>query len=166
MIKPDSLRLALTAAIPELKVNPDRLQVFIDKGRVVSTGRPAAPGAEILAAFEYRYRLNLLILDYAGHPDVVFAVILAWLADNQRDLLDRYVAGAKDGIPFEADILDPGKADFSIDLELSERVGVSRDQAGVLVYTHWPEPVVENPLEGHNLVKLTLGDFVVFDIST
>ena len=64
MKKPESLRQHLLASVPSLARDPDRLLVFIDEGRMRCT---AAPGL----SFEYEYRLNLILTDYAGHADAV-----------------------------------------------------------------------------------------------
>ena len=75
MNKHESLRAHLLAAIPELKRNPDRLLVFIDNGSLRST---AAPGL----SFEYSYTLNLILTDFAGHPDAVAIPLFAWVLSN------------------------------------------------------------------------------------
>ncbi|EFG7575300.1 TPA: phage tail protein, partial [Escherichia coli] len=54
MLKPDSLRRALTDAVTVLKTNPDMLRIFVDNGSIAST----------LAAslsFEKRYTLNVIV---------------------------------------------------------------------------------------------------------
>ena len=60
MLKPASLRAALECALPELAANPDRLILYIDEGRIHSRYGDSL-------SFEYRYRLNLVLLDYAHH---------------------------------------------------------------------------------------------------
>ncbi len=37
MLKPDSLRRALTDAVTVLKTNPDMLRIFVDNGSIAST---------------------------------------------------------------------------------------------------------------------------------
>ncbi|MBS7724586.1 phage tail protein [Pseudomonas lalucatii] len=132
MNKPDSLRAHLLASVPELKHNPDRLLVFIDQGRIRST---ATPGL----SFEYGYSLNLILTDYAGHPDAVAVPLLAWLLVHQPELLLNQEKG-KDAIAFEADVLANDKVDLSITLPLSERVIVKRQEDGSLSVTHAAEP--------------------------
>lgn len=141
MNKPNSLRAALAAALPDLARDPDRLLVFIDKGSVQST---FAGGL----SWEYTYTLNIILTDYAGHPDAVFVPILQWVRINQSELLDN-VDERPNGITFEADILDAGKVDMSIALKLTERV-VAREEAGTITLTHADEPQPEGPLgPGH-----------------
>lgn len=132
MNKPNSLREHLLAADPALAQNPERLLVFIDEGNIRST---AAPGL----SFEYRYTLNIIITDYAGHPDNIAIPLLAWLRRNQPDLLTNIEKG-KDAIGFEADILGNDKVDLSITLPLTERVIVKRLPDESLEVTHPPEP--------------------------
>lgn len=150
MLKPDDLRAALTAAIPALQTDPDRLQLYIDQGSVACTG---APGL----SFEYRYTLTVLLLDFAGHPDAVFAPMLAWLARNQPDLLQAWYADRK-GVPFEADILDPGKVDMQISLPLSESVGVTPREGGGFDLVHYPEPRVDSWTEFYAAAGIPVDD--------
>ena len=135
MNKPESLRAHLLAAIPELKRNPDRLLVFIDNGSMRST---AAPGL----SFEYSYTLNLILTDFAGHPDAVAIPLFAWVLVNQRELMENQERG-RDAIKFEADILDNSKVDLSITLPLTERVIVKRQADGTLHVDHPEEPQLD-----------------------
>lgn len=138
MIKPESLRAALVAAVPHLRRNPDRLLIFADEGSVAAT---FAPGL----SFEWRYTLNLIVTDFAGHPDAIMVPLLAWVRDNQPELLAN---PARQGdITFEADIIDSDKLDLSIKLKLTERVGVHAraDGSGVDV-EHYHEPSPEPAL--------------------
>lgn len=80
MIKPASLRAHLVAALPDLARDADRLLVFIDAGSLVSTFQPGL-------SFEYQYTLNLIVADYAGHPDSVMLPLLEWVQVNQSELL-------------------------------------------------------------------------------
>jgi len=136
MNKPESLRKHLLDSIPELKHNPDRLLVFIDNGTMRST---AAPGL----SFEYVYTLNLILTDFAGHPDAVAIPLFAWVLVNQRELMEN-LERSKDAIVFEADVLDNSKVDLSIKLPLTERVIVKRQDDGNLVVSHPPEPIVDD----------------------
>jgi hypothetical protein len=130
--KPNSLRDHLLAADITLAQNPERLLVFIDEGNIRAT---AAPGL----SFEWLYTLNIIITDYAGHPDNIAIPLLAWLRRNQPDLLTNIEKG-KDAIGFEADILGNDKVDLSITMPLTERVIVKRLPDDSLEVTHPPEP--------------------------
>lgn len=138
MNKPESLRAHLVAAIPELKRNPDRLLVFVDNGSMRST---TAPGL----SFEYSYTLNLILTDFAGHPDAIAIPLFAWIMTNQRELMENLERG-RDAIKFEADILDNSKVDLSITLPLTERVIVKRQADGTLQVSHPAEPAVDDEL--------------------
>lgn len=135
MNKPESLRAHLVAAVPELKRNPDRLLTFVDNGSMRST---AAPGL----SFEYSYTLNIILTDFAGHPDAIAIPLFAWVLVNQRELMENQEKG-RDAIKFEADILDNSKVDLSITLPLTERVIVKRLDDGTLQVEHPPEPQLE-----------------------
>lgn len=138
MKKPESLRDHLLASIPELRRNPDRLLVFVDNGSMRST-------AALGLSFEYSYTLNLILTDFAGHPDAVAIPLFAWVLVNQRELMENLEKG-KDAIKFEADILDNSKVDLSITLPLTERVIVKRLDDGTLQVSHPAEPVVDDEL--------------------
>ncbi|MFE2006436.1 phage tail protein [Pseudomonas guariconensis] len=132
MNKPSALRAHLLANVPELHKNPDRLLVFIDNGTIRST---AAPGL----SFEYSYTLNIILTDYAGHPNAVAIPLLAWLLVNQPELLTNLEKG-KTAIAFEADVLDNSKVDLSLKLPLTERVIVKKQDDGSLQVSHPDEP--------------------------
>ncbi|MDR2925883.1 MAG: phage tail protein [Azoarcus sp.] len=117
MIKPDSLRAALAAAVPELAQNPEALHVRIERGEIHSTMHGGL-------SFEYQYDLIALVTDYAGHADMLFLPIVAWLWSAQPDILLNPARRAD--FSFEVDVLDAGKADIEIRLaKLTERVAVS-----------------------------------------
>ncbi|WP_254574462.1 phage tail protein [Stenotrophomonas acidaminiphila] len=130
MRKPESLRAHLTAALPWLQANPDRLLVFADEGGIVST-------EETGLSFEWRYTLNLIFTDLALHPDEIAVPLLGWVRENQSELMGN--PERRDGIRFEADVLAGDKIDLSIKLPLTERVGVHL-QDGNHVVEHYAEP--------------------------
>ncbi|MEB3437909.1 phage tail protein [Pseudomonas sp. A2] len=131
MNKPDSLRKHLLETVPGLANNPDCLLMFIDEGKVRSIATAAL-------SFEYGYNLQIILTDYAGHPDSVFLPLLAWIRVNQSELMENHSKSA-DGVKFEADILDNSKVDFSIELALTERV-IVKNVDGVQTVTHAGEP--------------------------
>ncbi|MGX8286480.1 phage tail protein [Xanthomonas oryzae] len=134
MIKPASLRAHLVAALPDLARDADRLLVFIDAGSLVSTFQPGL-------SFEYQYTLNLIVTDYAGHPDSVMVPLLEWVQANQPELLSN--PARRGDIAFEADILANDAVDLSIKLPLTERVVVMKKDGGGYDITHSPEPVID-----------------------
>ncbi|MFJ3410559.1 phage tail protein [Pseudomonas protegens] len=132
MNKPDSLRAFLLERVQELRHNPDRLLIFIDNGKVRCTAAPTL-------SFEYSYDLQVILTDFAGHPDSVMLPLLAWLRVNQSELLENLDKSA-DGIKFEADLIDKSKVDMSLTLPLTERVVVRTDDAGNTTISHPGEP--------------------------
>jgi len=132
MNKPASLRAHLLAAVPELRHSNDRLLIFIDNGKVRCT-------AAASLSFEYSYDLQVILTDFAGHPDSVMLPLLGWLKINQSELLENLDKSA-DGIKFEADLIDNSKVDMSLSLPLTERVVVRTDDEGNATLTHPGEP--------------------------
>ena len=130
MYKPDSLKAHLLAANPDLRQNPEKMLVFADQGNVVATGTGSL-------SFEYRYTLNLLLIDYSGDPDAIIVPLLAWVTMHQNDLLNNPEL-RKTGIGFEVDFNNHETIDLSIKLDLTERVIVKRD-GGRLTIRHPPE---------------------------
>jgi len=132
MNKPESLRAHLLATVSELRHNPDRLLIFIDNGKIRCT-------AAASLSFEYSFDLQVILTDFAGHPDSVMLPVLGWLKVNQADLLENLNKSVK-GIQFEADILDNSKVDLSLTLSLTERVIVGKDADGKTTIRHPGEP--------------------------
>ena len=132
MNKPNSLRKHLLEHITELRNDPDRLLIFIENGKIRST---AAAGL----SFEYEYNLQMIITDFAGHPDSVMIPLLGWLRTNQHELLANFDKN-KDGIQFDAEIMANDLVDLSITLPLSERVIVKPQEDGTLDVKHPQEP--------------------------
>lgn len=132
MNKPESLRAHLLATVADLKHDANRLLIFIDNGKVRCT-------AANTLSFEYSFDLQIILTEFAGHPDSVILPILGWLSVNQSELLENFDK-VKDGIQFEADILDKNKVDLSITLPLTERVVVGEDDQGKTTLKHPNEP--------------------------
>ncbi|ELY4863992.1 phage tail protein [Cronobacter sakazakii] len=131
MLKPKQLREALTSSVPLLARNPDSLNMFIDSGRIVSTLASSL-------SFEYQYQLNLVITDYADDIDLVMVPVLAWLRENQPDIMATEEK-RRTGFTFKADVLSDTLCDISIDLQLTERVIVKQD-GDALHVNHIGEP--------------------------
>ena len=140
MNKSNSLRKALNAAVPSLVTDPDKLLVFIDTGNIIATGAASN-------SFDYAYTLNVMLLDFTGDADIVFAALIAWVRRNQSDLLTNDDL-RKTGISFEADQLTQTTVDLSIKLRLTESVVVGTDDTGAQTITHVDEPVPEWEAQG------------------
>ncbi|MDU6414735.1 phage tail protein [Mixta calida] len=136
MLKPKQLREALTNSVPLLARNPDSLNVFIDSGRIASTLASSL-------SFEYQYQLNLVITDYADNIDLVMVPVLAWLRENQPDIMATEEK-RRTGFTFKVDVLSDTLCDISIDLQLTERVLVKQDGDALHVDHIGEPPLPEN----------------------
>lgn len=137
MLKPNSLRKALTDAVPVLNTNPDMLHVFIDNGNNTAT----------LAAslsFEKRYTLNVVVTDFTDDIDLLFVPVMAWLRVNQPDIMTTD-EGRKKGFVWYADINNDSSIDVSISLLLTERTLV-KEVDGALHVENIPEPPLPEPV--------------------
>ena len=149
MYKPNSLRQHLAAAIPGLQRDPDRLLVFADEGNVVAS-------ATASLSFEYRFKLNLIVTDYAGDADAIMVALIAWLKVHQLDLMANEET-RKHGIAFEVDFNNHETVDISIKLDLTERVAVKTGEAGRLDIKHLAE-IQHMPAYADEFWKLYAGE--------
>ena len=131
MQKPDSLRAAIAAVIPEIARDPAQLKLWVDKGRIRA---PMTPNRDFAMAIT----LTLELIDFAGHPSIVFLAINDWLRVNQPELL---AAGAP-GYSFDSAIIDDKTIDLIIELELSESVRLTDREGGGWNLEHVAEPVL------------------------
>lgn len=137
MLKPDSLRKALTDAVPVLRTNPDMLRLFIDNGKISST----------LAAslsFEKQYTLNVVVTDFTGDFDLLLVPVLAWLREQQPDIMTTD-EGRKKGFTWYADINNDSSFDISMSLLLTERT-VVKAVDNALHVENIPEPEPPEPV--------------------
>ena len=135
MLKPSSLRAHITAAVPELARDPERLVVLARAGRTITTGTAAL-------SFEYAYTLQMIVLDYAGHADAIVVPVLAWIARNQPELFDN-PERAKQALRFDVEYLTAHTIDLALEIDLTERVLVRQRpnaEPGALELHHVPEP--------------------------
>ncbi|WP_413504836.1 phage tail protein [Serratia grimesii] len=132
MLKPQQLRAEITSCLPWLQRNPENLRVRVERGNVVSTLATSL-------SHEYRYTLNLLFLDYTGDLDLIVVPMQAWLRENQPDIMATEEK-RRTGFTFETDFNNDGSYDFSVSLQLTERVVVNEQDGGALHVKHLPEP--------------------------
>ncbi|MGP3147077.1 phage tail protein [Serratia bockelmannii] len=132
MLKADRLREQLTAAVPWLRDNPDRLWIGLRKGTIVATGEPSP-------SFEYRYQLEFLVLDYPGDIDVLSVAVLTWARRQQPDLIFNPDKRARE-VSFTADILSNNCADILYSFPVDEVALVTQRDDGELQITHRDEP--------------------------
>lgn len=120
MRKPDSLRALLLATVPGLQTNPETLAIYVDGGRIVGGG-----GATL--SFEYRYTLTAVLESFGGDLDMVAVPVLAWIAEQQPELLDRPDA---EPFSFRSELLDGETSDVSLSIALTEAVIVTPREGG------------------------------------
>lgn len=128
--KPDSLRAAIAAILPEFAADPARLAMFVEKGRI------RAPQTR-QRGFMWSYDLTVIATAFTHDPDVLMFVVVDWLRRYQPDLL---AANSAAGFTFEADILDDRSWDVQIVLPLDEAVRASQAPDG-----GWLLEAVEEP---------------------
>lgn len=137
MLKPESLRKALTESVPVLRKNPEMLRLFIDNGKINST----------LAAslsFEKQYTLNVVVTDFTDDFDLLLVPVLAWLREQQPDIMTSE-EGRKKGFTWYADINTDKSFDVSISLLLTERTIVKQVDDALHVNCI-PEPAPPDPV--------------------
>lgn len=135
MLKQQRLRQALLEQVPVLTRNPDTLALKLGEIHIVSTLAPSL-------CFEYRYPLIVTLTDLsaataAATLDNVTVVMLAWLRENQPDLLSSADKRQSGFTCLRADSGDSCSLLFT--LQLTERVLVT-EQEGAAHVTHLPEP--------------------------
>lgn len=136
MRKPDSLRTAIVAAVPELARDAQALKIWFDKGKLAAIAGAGPRG------WEYRYQLSLFMMDYAGDPDLVFNAVLDWVQIEQPELL-LDPKRPDDPIRFQAEILDDMKVDLLIELDLTEAVQAFAVDGGYEL-RHLAEPLLDD----------------------
>lgn len=129
MQKIDTLRAAITAALPELQRDPDRLAIWIERGA-------AQCHSTQTEAFGFSYQANVLIRELASDISVVALAVFRWLRVNQPALL----TPGNDGFAFDVDILDNRSADVLLQIQLDENVTVTTNGADGVDLTYLPEP--------------------------
>lgn len=139
MKKPESLRRAIEAALPEIAANPEKLSMFVENGRV--------EGNKGTLSHADRYTLTLLLTDFVGDIDVLKTSIINWLQVNQPDILG---AGAvnPDAFTLQVDILSHAAADILIQLRLTERINAKIDEQQQIHISYPAEPQHATDLTG------------------
>lgn len=132
MRKPADLREYLTRRNAFLQANPDRLQVFVEKGRIVCNGTRNL-------SHEYRYTLTLVVTDYPDSEDEIMLPLLGWLRVNQPELFEN-PSRWDTAFQFEVELLNNNTVDIEIQLALTERVIVKPGHDGRLRAAHIGEP--------------------------
>jgi hypothetical protein len=137
MKKVEALRDLLVGAVPGLRANPENLSLFVAKGKIGMI-------RSTTLSFEYRFTATIVVQDYAGDLDLIFLPLLAWVAENQPELLRRQDA---EPFTFEVDLLDQETRDVEISIELIERVKVEQ-QGEDWAVTHLSDEPLRDTLDG------------------
>lgn len=140
MLKLDSLRATILAAVPRLRHDPAQLIVLTgDDGRIISSGTDSL-------SFEMHYTALVWVLGLSmasgEHPDTVIIPVLAWHKLQQPELYHD-PAKTQGAFQFTAQPLDDVQSiDLHLRLQMTERVIVRHDpQTGLVTAAHHaPEP--------------------------
>lgn len=156
MLKPPDLRQHLTSAVPDLGRDPEKLIVLAKGGKLVNTGTPSL-------SFEYRYTLNIIVLDFAGHADGIMVPLLEWARRNQPELFDNEQL-RQNAIRFDVEYLTTSTVDLSIEIDLTERVLIrarADGPEGALNVIHVGEPPVPGAIDKAEHWSLWLQDELI-----
>lgn len=151
-----ALREAIATALPELARDPERLAMWIEKGRILS---PMTESRN----FEWDYTLNITVQEFTSHPSILFLTINDWLRVNQPELLQ---PGGKAGYHFEVDVIDDATVDLHVALDLTECVTVTRKDDGSDELQHEAEQgdLLPDDLRGANLQRLIMDDVLILPV--
>lgn len=138
MLKINSLREALTRNSKWCRANPESFTVLVSGGSIETTGETPS--------FMYRYDLVLFIQSFSGQLDEITLPLMAWLWQNQPQLLLNPERN-KD-IQFTSIINNDDTVDLLFEMPLHERVKVSAGENGAPCAEHLPEPRPRLPVTG------------------
>ncbi|AVJ59430.1 MULTISPECIES: phage tail protein [Klebsiella/Raoultella group] len=113
MKKAELMRDALTRNNTWCKANPELFIVWVEKGhiQIEATGE---------ASFMYHYTIQVLAVDFPGQIDDLMLPLLAWVWQQQPDLLLNPDNNRK--VEFDADIVNDDVADILFKVPAWERV--------------------------------------------
>ncbi|CAE1144977.1 phage tail protein [Serratia sp. Tan611] len=130
MKKAELLREALVASNTWCKANPEQFTVWVEKGHIeiMATGE---------SSFMYIYPIQVLAMDFPGQVDDLMLPLLAWVWENQPDLLLNPEENQR--IEFDADIISDDSADILLKVPVWERVIVTAGENGKPMAQHLAE---------------------------
>ncbi|NBC35551.1 hypothetical protein GTZ99_03160 [Novosphingobium sp. FSY-8] len=153
MNKINALRASLTQAMPELAASPKNLRMWVDRGTVGSR-HTATLG------FGFKYRLNVLLVDFASDIAALVLPIWIWARLHQPDLLEPKT----DGLSFDVDFMSATQADILIQMDLTENVTATAQDGGYrLTYLPEPTPMFADDLPPGGLEAVPLLSAIRFD---
>lgn len=140
MRKPDLLRAAIRALNPWCQTNPENMLVSVTEATIVATGEQSA-------SWEYRYVIEVLLMDFPGNVDAITLPILNWARVNQPDLLFNPDV-RREGIKMQAQLINTDELgneitpvhDVLFSIRATEAIIVTQDSSGNPVTTHRDEP--------------------------
>lgn len=156
MKKPEHLRAVLETALArhDLAQNPDRLFMVAVDWRPIADMRPGD-------AFQVAYTLVITLLDFAGDPVEITIPLMRWLKRWQHDILAASDKGGK-GVVGTFELLDHGKYDVELKIQLTERVHYADRPGGGQDIVYIEEPVPFAYEEGEPLHALFLNGEPLF----
>lgn len=135
MKKPNQLRAVLEKSYPDFVANPDRLQLFVDNGRIIATGGNSL-------SFEYRYTLDIIATDFADDLARLIVPIEAYLKANQPELFEN-PQRREEAFKFEVDYNNNNTLDVAFKIQLTERVVAKQGENNELHLHYATEPQYE-----------------------
>ncbi len=142
MLKPNTLRAALIEAVPVLHDNPAMLRLWVDKGRNTATLSSSL-------SFEKQFSLNIAVSGFNDDIDTLFVPVMAWLRDNQPDILTTE-AGRNGSFSWSLVTNDDATQEVTIVLQLTERTKVTEVDGALYAETlaePLPPALVNRPTE-------------------
>lgn len=162
MRKLNQLRAVLEQSNPYFKQNPDRLQLYIDGGQIISTGAASL-------SFEYVYTLNIIVTDYAADIAHLIVPIIAYLRENQPENFEN-PSRRENAFKYQLDYNNNNTVDVSFEIAMTERVvgrletNYNGEQSVYMSYEN--EPSGLTVASSLNRLKVTLAenDEVIFKV--
>ncbi|WP_443091369.1 phage tail protein [Basfia succiniciproducens] len=134
MKKLNQLRNVLEKSDPFFIKNPDKLQLWIEDGKVIRTG------TENLS-FYFEYKLNIVVTDYPDDIAKLTVPILSYLQINQPDLFQN-TSLRESAVKFIPDFNNNNTADIHFEIgPITERIVVTDKQNDSVQINYKAEPV-------------------------
>ncbi|EIJ69416.1 phage tail protein [Pasteurella bettyae] len=137
MKKLNQIRNVFEKSNPFFVKNPDKLQLWIDDGKVIRTG------TENLS-FYFEYKLNIVVTDYPEDIATLTVPILSYLQINQPELFQNTNL-RESAVKFTPDFNNNNTADIHFEIShMTERVLVTDKKDDSVIIDYKPEPVWDN----------------------
>lgn len=120
-----------------LPIDADNLLTFANDGQITSHQ------GDLNGHFSINYDAKIIVTDYTGSADVLFFIVLQWLAANNAN-------HGTTPIRFNADILDHKTADVEIIVNLEENVSANPVEGGIQLVHNGVKPIDICPLSATN----------------